>query len=168
MLRLNRRFLGAAGAVVAAASLAVAGITAASARSSAVTGIEHFQLVSTSPTASTVPVISYGLFTDYGVDHPGAKVDTVVLQKGGFQVAHSAGVGTHQFNPKTCLFRANLHGTIRLSHGTRAYAGISGSGTYQASVLFIAARSATGKCSSSAPPVAFQQIIKGTASVTLP
>src|ERR1700750_178127 len=88
MLRLNKRILGAAGAVVAAASLAVTGITAASARSSAVTGTEKFQLMTTSATATTVPVIAYGVFTKAGVSHTGSKVDTLVFSNGSFKVNH--------------------------------------------------------------------------------
>src|SRR5215467_3997094 len=72
-LRLNNRLLGTAGALVAAASLAVTGLTAASAHTSAVPGTEHFQVMIASATATPV-VIARGVFTDYGVAHPGARV----------------------------------------------------------------------------------------------
>ena len=167
MLRLNRRLLGAAGALVAAVSLTLTGLTAASAGSTGRSGTEFFQLMTTSATSTTVPVIAHGVFTDYGVDHTGNTVDTVVLQKGSFKVAHSAGTGPQHFNPKTCLNQVNQHGTIRIFHGTGRYAGIHGHGTYHLSLLFIAARVA-GKCSQTKPPVAFQQIITASGTVRLP
>ena len=167
VLKLNKRLLSAAGALVAAVSLAVTGVTAASAGSTRVSGTEFFQLMTTSATSATVPVIAHGVFTDYGVDHTGNTVDTVVLQKGSFKVAHSPGTGPQNFNPKTCLNTINQHGTIRIFHGTGKYRGIHGHGKYHLSLLFIAARVA-GKCSETKPPVAFQQIITASAPVRLP
>jgi hypothetical protein len=123
--------------------------------------------MTTSATSTTVPVIAHGVFTDYGVNHTGNTVDTVVLQKGSFKVAHSAGTGPQHFNPRTCLAMINQHGTIRIFHGTGRYAGIHGHGTYHLSLLFIAARVA-GKCSQTKPPVAFQQIITASGTVRLP
>ena len=123
--------------------------------------------MTTSATSATVPVIARRVFTDYGVDHTGNTVDTVVLQKGSFKVAHSPGTGPQKLNPKTCLNTINQHGTIRIFHGTGKYRGIHGHGKYHLSLLFIAARVA-GKCSETKPPVAFQQIITASAPVRLP
>ena len=167
MPRLNKRLLGAAGAVVAAASLAVTGITAASARSSSVTGIENFQLMTTSATATTVPVIVYGVFTAAGVNHTGSKVDTVVFSNGSFKINHSKVPVKIKVNPKTCLLQGSGTGKVTLLGGTGAYKGISGTPTATVSILAIAARS-SGKCSMAKPPVAFQQLIKASGKVTLP
>ena len=167
MLKLNKRLLGAAGALVAAVSLAVTGLTAASASSTGSSGTEFLQAMSTSATSATQPVIVRGVFTDYGVDHSGDTVDTFVLQKGSFKVFHSPGTGPQHFNPKTCLGQVNQHGTYRIFHGTGKYAGIHGHGTYHLSLLFIAARVA-GKCSETKPPVAFQLIIRASGPVSLP
>jgi hypothetical protein len=167
MLRLNKRLLGAAGAVVAAVSLAVTGITAASARSSSVTGIENFQLMTTSATATTVPVIVYGVFTAAGVNHSGSKVDTVVFSNGSFKINHSKVPVKIKVNSKTCLLQGSGTGKVTLLGGTGAYKGISGTPTATVSILAIAARSG-GKCSMAKPPVAFQQLIKASGKVTLP
>jgi hypothetical protein len=167
MLRLNKRLLGAAGAVVAAASLAVTGITAASARSSSVTGTENFQLMTTSATATTVPVIVYGVFTAAGVNHTGSKVDTVVFSNGSFKINHSKVPVKIKVNPKTCLLQGSGTGKVTLLGGTGAYKGISGTPTATLSILAIAAKS-KGKCSMAKPPVAFQQLIKASGKVTLP
>lgn len=167
MLRLNRRFLGVAGAVVAAVSLTVTGWTAANASPAGVSGTEYFQFVTTSATSPTTSTIAHGVFTDYGVDFSGNTVDTIVLQKGSFKAAHSAGTGPQKFNPRTCLAIIDQHGTYRIFRGTGQYRGIRGSGTYHLSLMFIAARVA-GKCSQTKPPVAFQQIITASGPVSLP
>jgi hypothetical protein len=166
MLRLNKKLFGAAGAVVAAASLAVMGITAASARSS-VTGTENFQLMTTSATATTIPIIAYGVFTKAGVSHTGSKVDTVVFSNGSFKINHSKFPVKQKFNPKTCLLQVSGTGKVTLFGGTGAYKGISGTPTATLSILAIAART-NGKCSTTKPPVAFQQLIKASGKVTLP
>jgi hypothetical protein len=166
MLRLNKKLFGAAGAVVAAASLAVMGITAASARSS-VTGTENFQLMTTSATATTIPIIAYGVFTKAGVSHTGSKVDTVVFSNGSFKINHSKFPVKQKFNPKTCLLQVSGTGKVTLFGGTGAYKGISGTPAATLSILAIAART-NGKCSTTKPPVAFQQLIKASGKVTLP
>jgi hypothetical protein len=165
-LRLNNRLLGAAGALVAAASLAVTGLTAASAHTSAVSGTEHFQSMAASATATPV-VIARGVFTDHGVSHPGAKVDTFVLQRGSFRLAHKVTSTIHHFNPMTCLDQLSLKGTYTLGHGTGKYTGISGSGTLVFSSLAILSR-VSGKCSTTKPPVALQVILKESGPVSLP
>lgn len=165
-LRLNKRLLGAAGALVAAASLAVTGLTAVSANPSAVPGTEHFQVMVT-PAGATPEVIAHGVFTDYGVVHPGARVDTFVLQQGSFRFAHNVTSTIHHFNPVTCLDQLSQTGTYTVSHGTGKYTGISGSGSFRFNVLAIGPR-ASGKCSTTAPAVALQLIINASGPVSLP
>jgi hypothetical protein len=153
-------------AAATSAATAAAMWLAVPAGAAAVSGTEHFQLMSTSATSNTASVIASGVFTAGGLDHMGSKVDTLVFSNGSFKIAHSKGTGTPKLNPKTCLFTLNLHGTIALSGGTGAYKGISGKGTYQLSELAILARSG-GKCTMNKPPTSVQVLIKATASVTL-
>ena len=155
--------------IAAAATVAMgsAGIAAASTHSSGASGIEHFQLMTTSPTATTSSVIAYGVFTGAAIDHQVSNnVDRFVFSNGAIRVHHSNGKGPQTFNPKTCLLTINQHGTYKLSGGTGTYAGISGSGKYQVSILAVAAR-AGGKCVKNKPPVAFQEIIKASGPVKL-
>jgi hypothetical protein len=169
MLRNYRRLFAAAATVAAAGTIAVTGITGASAAprtSPAVSGTEHFQLVTTSATASTGRVIAYGVFTAPAVDHMGNSVDRFVFRNGSFKVRHSPGKGPQSFNPKTCLMTISQHGTYKITGGTGRYARISGHGNYHFTLLLIAARS-KGKCSQSKPPVAFQQIIMASGPVRL-
>jgi hypothetical protein len=161
----RHRLLAAAATVVASAALALTGLSAAGA-SPAVSGTEHLQIMSTSATSSTAPVIVYGVVTAAGVDHQGNNTDTFKFANGSFKVKHSAGKGTQNFNPKTCLAQIAEHGTYTISGGTGAYKGISGHGTYHFSILGIA-KKVKGKCSQTANPVASQQIIQASGPVTL-
>ncbi len=182
MLKHGKRLIGAAGVLMTAGAVTLAGLTAASASPAAhhpaaraahpaahaaTSGIEHFQLVSTSATSNRAHVIAYGLFTGPAVDIMGNRTDTFKFSDGSFRVRHSAGHGPQHFNPRTCLANIHLRGTFRVHSGTGRYAGIRGHGRYVATVLFIGARKANGKCSQRKPPVAFQQIIKAHGRVKL-
>jgi hypothetical protein len=162
-----RKILASA-ATAAAAAMVIggAGLAAASTHTAA-SGTEHLQLMSTSATATTASTIVSGVFTAPGVDHMGNKADTVNFPGGSFQIAHSKGTGTQHFDPTTCLITITEHGTYKLLAGTGKYAGISGSGKYQLSILGVGARSG-GKCSQSLPPVAFHQVINASGPVSLP
>ena len=159
-------------AAIAAAAAAVIGGTgvAVAGTHSATTGTEHFQMMSTSATASTDSVIASGVFTAPGVDHENQQANTAqfVFSNGTISLKHSKGTGQQSFNPKTCLLTINQHGTYALTGGTGSYAGITGSGKYQLSILAIGARNSAGKCSQTKAPVAFHQVINASGPVTLP
>jgi len=146
-----------------AAALWLAIPAGASPARSAVSGTEHFQIMSTSATSNTGSVIATGVFTAGGVARSGTPAGTFVFPAGSFKVVHSKGTGTQTFNRKTCLLTVNLKGTYKIFGGTGKYAGISGSGKYQVSILAIAARSA-GKCTTL---VTFEQIVKFSGPVSL-
>ena len=163
----RRTLLTAAGVMALAVAVSEVGMAAASPRQAAGSGTEHFQLISASATANAAPVIAYGsVFTGHGIDHMGSKVDTFTFANGSFKVTHSPAKGPQSFDPKTCLFTANQHGTYTIGHGTGAYKGITGSGRYQLSILGLGARSG-GKCSQKLPPVGFQLVIKASGPVRL-
>jgi hypothetical protein len=162
-----KKLLATAGAVAAAGAITLAGLTAASAASAAVSGTEHFQFMTTSATSSNASIIATGVFTAGGVDHPGRTADTLVFPTGSFKVTHSKPAGTRTLNPKTCLITASQTGTYTISGGTGIYHGISGHGTYQAHLLAVAARNAQGKCSTKLAPAAWQQNITASGPVHL-
>jgi hypothetical protein len=170
MLKHRNRLIAAAGAVVTAGAIATAGVMTAAAAShpARVSGTENFQMMTTSATSSSDALIASGVFTVPGVDHENRQNNTSILvfANGTVSLKHSPGKGTQSVNPKTCLLTVNFHGTYTLTGGTGAYAGITGSGTYKLSILAIAARSG-GKCSSTAPPAAWQQVIRATGPVNL-
>ena len=171
MMKLRSRILAGMSVIAVAGAVAAAGLTSASASPAAGagrSGFEFLQLVTTSPNShAPVSIIARGVFTAGGVSHPGNKVDTAVFPDGTFKIAHSSGTGTPRFNPKTCLAVFALNGTYRLSHGTGAYAGISGHGIYRLNIMLVAARNSAGKCSNKLPPVAYQQIIRAQGPVSL-
>jgi hypothetical protein len=170
MTKLRSKILGGMSVVALVGVVAGTGLTAASASqvgASARSGFEHFQIMTTSETTSRQSIIATGLFTAGGVDHAGARVDTVVFPDGTFKIAHSPGIGTPHFNPKTCLGLVAVNGTYRLSHGTGAYAGIRGHGIYRVNLTMVAARNSAGKCSDRLPPAAFQVIIRAQGPVSL-
>jgi hypothetical protein len=169
MLRNNHRIVKVAGALATAAALAFTGVTAASAAPAprtAVTGTEHFQLVTASATATTGLVIAYGVFTSHAVDHMGNSVDRFVFPGGSFKVYHSPGSGPESFNRKTCLLTATIHGTFRVYGGAGRFKGISGHGTYVVTILGISAR-AKGACSMSKVPLAYEETIRASGPIKL-
>jgi hypothetical protein len=172
MLKHRSRLIGAAGAVVTVAAIAVSGAMTASAAPTgapaAVSGTEHFQMMTTTGTGSTGSVIASGVFTAPAVDHEHSNnTSTFTFANGTILIKHSNGTGTQHFDPQTCLMTINRHGTYQLASGTGKYAGITGSGTYQLSILGIGAKSG-GKCVQNKPPVAFHQVINASGPVTLP
>ena len=167
MLKRHTRIYAAVGALLTAGALAGTGAVAASAAPagharSAVSGIEHFQFMTTSPTATSDSAIATGLFADGGkIRKVNSNPSIVALSRGTFRVRHSQGRGKPTFNARTCLFRLHVVGTYRLSHGTGKYAGIRGHGTYHLSIISVQPRS-HGKCAKNARPLAFQQVIRAS------
>jgi hypothetical protein len=170
MRNYRNRLIAVAGAVVAAAAVAVSGLTGASAAvpapRPAASGIEHFQLMTTSATSSKATIIATGVFTAGGIDNSGVKPETFIFPAGKIHITHRASKTKQRFNVKTCLLTVSQSGTYKLIGGTGAYAGISGHGTYKLSILAVAARS-KGKCSMKKAPVAWEQLIKAHGPVKL-
>ena len=154
-IRSLRRPLALAGVVVAGVSaLSVASVEAASTG-----GVVHAYLASTSPHfQSDAPVILTGAINDSGVDHQdalrGGNVDRIVLSKGGFWLDHSAQGNLHStLNPKTCFVTYAGKLPVILSHGTGAYASITGTLTATVGGRDVLARTKAGKCNTDAEPV---------------
>ena len=171
MMKLRSRILAGMSVVAVAAGVAGAGLASASASLAAGagrSGFEFLQLVTTSPNShAPISLIATGVFAAGGVNQQGSKVDTAVFPDGTFNIAHSNGTHTLRFNPKACLGVFAQDGTYQLSHGTGAYAGISGHGIYRENITFVTARNSAGTCSNKLPPVAYQQIIRAQGPVRL-
>jgi hypothetical protein len=159
----------AAGSMLAAGAIALSGTLAATAApsSSSASGIEHFQFMSTSATATRDTMIAHGVFTAGGVDITTSNTtDTLKFPNGTIKLRHSEPVGPVSFNPRTCLLTVNQHGSYTLLGGTGKYAGISGHGRFQVDVLAVGAQS-HGKCTQNKPPVAFELLIRASGPVHL-
>lgn len=172
MLKHHRFLLAMAAATTIAVTgvTAVIGVTAASASPSthqAVRGTEYVQIMSTSVTSGPASAIAHGAFTAAGQAYLGdAKLGRIVFPGGTIILSHVAGRGTRQFDPRTCLAIIGQPGTYQIVGGTGRYAGITGHGSYQLSLVFIAARS-HGQCSSSKAPVAQQELLRLSGPVRL-
>jgi hypothetical protein len=161
-----------AAAVAAVIGLAVPAGASPAAGSAAVSGAEHFQLITLSPTATTLSVTSWGVDTMAGTDHEGSSntntaTDKLVYPKGTFKVTHT-GPFSMKMNSKSCFITGTSKGTIKISGGTGAYKGISGKGTYSLTVIGIAPKTKSGACNQNANPVGFQEVVTANATVKLP
>jgi hypothetical protein len=110
-----------------------------------------------------------GAITDYGTDHDaGHNMQKIVLSKGTFDLA--AGQFNKNFKSKTdtatCAVTATSHGAnLPLSHGTGAYAGLTGSITIKATFAELAQKSPGGKCELDKTPISASDVITGSGTV---
>jgi hypothetical protein len=132
----------------------------------AVTGTEHFQLVSSAVNSNGGPVAAYGVFNDSGaqVQISNSK-DTFKFPTGSFVVKHKTTHGRSRFSRRTCAGVIHQRGTYKISNGAGAYAGISGHGRFRLRILIVARHTAHG-CSNK--PIAVQTIIRARGPVSLP
>ena len=160
----------AATMIVGGVGLASASARPASARpaSSAVSGTEHFSLMTTQPTAARYTIIATGVFTAGGTDISGNKTDLVKLPGGTFKVHHGGRfrIVKEQLNKQTCLAVFEARANLTIGGGTGKYKGISGSGTALISQTFIARRS-HGACNPNLTPSVSEQTITAKAHVHL-
>jgi hypothetical protein len=167
-MRRLQRLMAAAGAVVAAGTLAVSGVAGASAAGPArpaVSGIEHFQLISARGSTNNGPIIAWGAFRAHGRDKvTGSHTDRFVLNGGSFTVRHTNGKGSQHFNPKTCVVVIRQTGRYRISHGSGRFAGISGHGRYHLSVIILGIKK-NGHCTRKT--AAQQTVIDASGPVSL-
>jgi hypothetical protein len=167
-MRISR--IGIVGAVVAAMVASGAGIAVASASTArpAVSGTEHFSLMTTQPSASKYVMIASGVFTAGGTDINGNTVDQVKLPNGGFKINHGTKfhIVKEQFNSRTCLALVIVTANFTLEGGTGAYKGVSGSGKALITDTAIARRTKAG-CDMNANPVVNEETISATAHVKL-
>jgi hypothetical protein len=168
MLKHRRLVLAAATAIAVTGT--AAGVTAASASprtDQAVGRTEYVQIMSASTAPGPAGAIARGAFAAAGrADLGDARVGTIVFPGGTIVLNHQAGHGSSQFDPRACLSVISQAGTYQIAGGTGSYAGIRGHGTYQLSLEIVAARS-HGKCSSTRPPVAQQELLRLSGPVRL-
>jgi hypothetical protein len=169
---MQRTFLKVASAstaavAVAAGSFGVVAATAASHSQGQTTGRISILVVAHGNKSDDIVT---GAISDYGTDHDaGHNMQKIVLSKGSFDLA--AGQFNKNFKSKvdkaTCAVTATSHGAnLPLSHGTGAYAGITGSISIKAAFAEIAQKSASGKCEFNKPPISGSGVITGSGTVS--
>lgn len=169
---MQRSFLKAASTSAAAAAVAVGafGVTSVTAAShaDAQTGGRIAILIVAHGNRSDDIVT--GAIADYGTDHDaGHNMQKIVLSKGTFELA--AGNFNKNFKAKTdkatCAVTATSHGSnLAISHGTGAYAGITGSISIKAAFAELAQKSPSGKCEFNKAPISGSDVISGSGSVS--
>jgi hypothetical protein len=160
--------IGAAATVMMITGAGVASATTGHPASphAAVTGTQHFQLVSNSLSGNKNKVVAYGVFNARGIDVATSNTrDTFKFRGGSFRVRHKVTHSRQHFSKRTCAGTQRQRGTYKLSHGTGKYAGISGHGHFTVRVLIVARHTSHG-CSSK--PIAIQTIIQAHGPVSLP
>ena len=132
----------------------------------AVTGREHFQLVSANVTSNGGPVAAYGVFNASGAQiQISNSKDTFKFPTGSFVVRHRSTHSRSSFSRRTCAGVVHQRGVYKISKGTGAYAGISGHGRFRLRILIVARHTAHG-CSNN--PIAVQTVIRARGPVSLP
>jgi hypothetical protein len=121
---------------------------------------QHILIMSTNPADNDVPyIVARGPIHALGRDHQFAHKDVFKFPNGSITVTHKATGHQQTHDAKTCYFKDTEHGTFKVTGGTGAYAGASGSGKYHVSVNFVA-------CKHSKPKL-FQLQIRAAGPLTL-
>ena len=136
--------------ITAAVAAVAAGVAVAQPSAFAETsGTEQFSITLTSTSADAV---AHGLFTDAGTDiESNTNYDVLVLSQGDLRLTHPNARVTEeitQINTSTCFAKFTQKGGYILSHGTGAYAGIHGHGTYTAKFQLVLGKT-NGQCDDS-------------------
>ncbi|HET9647706.1 MAG TPA: hypothetical protein VFP34_05675 [Microlunatus sp.] len=99
-----------------------------------------------------------GTFTD--IDRFDLPLGQVILND-----TYTATVRT---DPTTCVSKITVTGTYHIVSGTGHYTGATGTGTFTATGTLVAHRDPSGSCLDTTPPTAYEEIVHGTGSTTLP
>ncbi len=160
------------GAAAAAMVMSGAGLAAASGSAAAASagrsGIEHFSLMTTVPSARRYTVIAHGVFTAGGVDIAGRTTDTIKFGRGSFKIHHGGKVTVirQSGNRRTCLGRFEGTAKFTIGGGTGAYRRIRGFGKALISELAIFPRT-RGRCNFNRNPLTNQETIRARAHIRL-
>ncbi len=159
------RTLRKASVAVALASAAMLGIpSAASATASG--SIEHIRIVGNSLNPAGTIIIK-GPFADGGTDYSRGQKDLAVFPSGSFTIHHPGGDFTFTLNPRTCIAHISGSGDYTIGGGYGIYKGVSGEGTYVFHGLATFGRAADGTCDDHSQPIAEQDIIRASGSMSL-
>ena len=157
-----------------AAGLALLGF--ATAATADTTGAQTFVIVfrgpGTTPVAAAYGPVA-GVGTNVGestVRGPGGtftSVDRVVLPQGSVVITNS-GVHEQTMDERTCVATIREHGTVRFTGGTGAYAGATGSGTFDTPLgTVVGVRDSNGVCTLGPGSVGVV-VIRVTGTITIP
>jgi hypothetical protein len=123
---------------------------------------QRFIGLGTNPkTGTPSTVLGFGAIHAKGTDKVISRTkDKFVFPKGSITVVHTRKTHHQTQDKTTCYFAEHEAGTFKITGGTGAYAGATGSGTYTAGVKLVS-------CSRTKPPSLFMIQIHAAGSVTL-
>jgi hypothetical protein len=159
---------GAAACAVVGGALGVASATAAPHAQTTRSGRIAI-LVTAHGSGKSYDIVT-GAIADYGTDHDaGHNTQKIVLSKGSFELA----AGDFNKNFKTTIDKATCAvvgssqaANLRISHGTGAYAKITGSISIKGTFVELAKKSTSGKCDLNKVPISASDVITGTGTVS--
>lgn len=157
---------GAALALLAAASATAAIAGPATAHHSSATSDRVTFVVGGNTNNPTV--IANGAISAAGKDDPNHRqYDVLHFNNGSMRIEHpnKQASFTPTIDHKTCFVSFKETGKFTLDHGTGAYAGIAGSGTYHGQGYSLSKRTAAGKCSLHSKPTAALFTVTATGTV---
>jgi len=96
----------------------------------------------------------------------GEETETDIFPNGSINLRHPETGGSDSFDPRTCFGTATFNGTYSIESGTQAYAGATGTGTYQGRAFFLAERTAQG-CSEEETAFSFF-LVRASGATTVP
>jgi hypothetical protein len=160
-----RSAITAVGAITALGAGALAFAPGAFADTS---GTERFQITIAN---NNEAVVAHGLFTDAGSDETSnTNYDVLVLSAGEVRLTHPDSKVTYSnfhINNNTCFATITEQGAYTLGHGTGAYAGVHGHGTYNAKIQAVFAMS-SGVCNGDSAPTGETGVINAHGPAFLP
>ena len=158
--------VAAASASHPAASSRPAAVSHPASPHAAISGTQHFQIVSASLSGTRSRVVAYGVFNASGIDRSISNTrDTFTFPGGSFRVTHKVTHNRQHFSKATCAGVVHQRGTYKLSKGTGRYAGISGHGRFRVRVLLVTRHTSSG-CGNR--PIAIQTVIRARGPVSVP
>ena len=151
--------------LIAGVALGVGALFGLSSPAWPVTGPQSFILYGGFDEEGTI--VASGPISGVGRNIPtGEETETDIFPNGSIDLRHPETGGSESFDPRTCLGTATFNGTYSIESGTGAYAGATGSGTYQGQAFFLAERTAEG-CSEEETAFSFF-FVRASGTTTLP
>src|SRR6476469_320669 len=123
---------------------------------------QRFIGLQTNPSDKASPIVlGFGAIHARGKDRVISNhKDRFVFPKGSVVVVHQRAGHHATHDAKTCYFTEHEFGTFKVTSGTGAYAGATGSGKYRAQFVAVG-------CHQNKPPSLFMLTIKAAGSITL-
>lgn len=158
--------LAAAGAV-AAGGIGLGASAAFAHPQTAGKSVEHIAI---GGTESDQSVVLWGPVSTGGKDISHGQYDLLKLPGGTLRINHPDKQSHYRqhVDKRTCHYSATITGKYTITKGTGRYRGVTGHGSYHASIQAIAKRAKSGACDERKAPVANVFSVSGHGPVALP